>query len=636
MPAPVKRVMRKRKKIPVSSWAERHRPVVVGPLENTRYQKTTVPYANGIMDASFHTAVEEIVLCCADQVAKSFMIETCIGYCIDRIPGPTAYTYPDEDTATDNVRDRLIKMIKASPRLKSYMSGLREDASVKRINLTHMAIYATWAGSPTKLANKSIKYIVADEVDKFPETAGKREGAPLDKLRKRFRTYNYGRKMWISSTPTIETGPIWVELNDCNIVFEYYVVCPDCSAEQVMVFGQIKWPDDMRDPAAVLDSKDLVHYVCPHCGSCWGNAKRNAAVKWGKWRAMLKSPDGKKKYTGHSTSSGEPTELFEYLDKYKPRKIGFHIPSWLSRFVKLKEVASAFLATLKNKIKLKDFRNSHQAVPWTDFTQERQEDSILKLCDDRPRGKVPGGDQVCCLTAFADTHGLDDRGWFAYEIRAWGWGGEDITLPESWGIREGETESFANLEEILWNTKYYDVDGKEYFVALALIDAMGRRTNEVYSFCLKHRGKIYPTQGVDTRRMSQPHSFTNLEYFAGKKGKKTAIPGGLRLYRFDNMYYKNILAGKLEINPGDPGAWNLHEGTTNDWALQLCSETIDEKAMKWVQIGSMANHGWDCGVGNILAGELLNVKYARKPEASEAESSKVKGESKNKGGNSRW
>ncbi len=630
VPRPVKKVARKRKKIPPSEWAPQHRPITVGPLAGTRYKKETVPYANGIMDASVHNAVEEIVLCCADQVSKSFIMETLIGYMADRMPGPVAYTYPDEDTTKDNIKDRLLPMFRDSPRLKTYLTGSRDDESKSRINLTHMPIYATWAGSPTKLANKSIKYIIADEVDKFPDTAGKKEGAPLDKLRKRFRTYNYGRKMWISSTPTIDTGAIWVELNDCNIVFEYHVVCPDCGHEQPMVFEQIKWPEDMRDPALVLDSKNQVHYVCPHCGSCWGEAKRNAAVRWGKWRAMKKSPDGEKEYIDAQASGSTPgqvgMEMFEYLDKHKPRKIGFHIPSWLSRFVKLKEVAAAFLASIKNKIKLKDFNNSHAAKPWTDFTQERQEDVILKLRDDRPRGIVPGGDKVCCLTAGIDTHGLDDRGWFAYEIRAWGWGNTDKLLPESWQIREGFIAGatdidkstlvpgqevmpggFAALEQILWNTKYYDSEGKEYFVLLALQDAMGRRTSEVYNFCIKHRYRIYPTQGVDSTRMSQPHSFSDLEYYPGTK---TKIPGGVRLYRFNNKFYKDILDGKLSTNIADPYAWFLHNETTKEWARQLCSEVVDEKSQQWVKVTSnAANHGWDCSVLNILAAEILGVKY---------------------------
>jgi len=621
-----RRVMRKRKKIPVSTWAERHRYVTTGPYEGTRFKKTTFAYAPAVMDASFHQSVQEIVLCFADQASKSFIVDTCIAYAADRAPGPVLFCYPDESTALDNMKDRLQPMFRMSPRLRSYMTGFADDEGQKRINLQHMAIYAAWATSAIKLANKPIKYGVADEVDKYPVTAGKTEGTPLDKIRKRLRLYRFNRKLWILSTPTIETAPVWVELNTCDVVFEYRVKCQDCGHLHLMEFETDKkyfrW-DDEKDPEKI-EKDHKGYYVCPACGSIWDDQKRDMAVRNGAWYSMVKTPDDKKEIDGPGV------EIVEYLSLYKPRKIGFHLPSWISPAVGISEVCAAFVRGQHDKNKLKDFNNSHAAKPWTDFTQDRLEDTILKLRDDRPRGMVPGGGRVCCLTAMVDTHGLDERGWFCFEIRAWGWGGEDMALPESWQIREGQVESFTKLEEILWGTRYFDVDGKEYFISLVLQDAMGRRTNDVYSFCIKHRGKIYPTQGVDSNRMSAPHSFTNLEYFAGAKGTKVTIPGGLRLYRFNNGHYKNILAGKLEIHPTDPGAWHMHSETTEDWARQMCAETIDPKTMQWVQIGSMANHGWDVSVGNILAAELLGVKYMRKPQ--EAQSSKLKAQSEEKEG----
>jgi phage terminase large subunit GpA-like protein len=607
IPQIIKKVCRKRKKIAPSAWAERHRTVIVGPLAGTRYKKETIPYANGIMDASFYDSVEEIVLCCADQVAKSFIIETCAGYAADRKPGPMAYTFPDEETTTDNVKDRLLPMFRESPRLKSYMTGLREDETHKRITLSHMTIYATWAGSSTKLANKSIKYIQADEVDKFPETAGKKEGAPLDKLRNRFRTYKYGRKMWISSTPTIETGPIWVEINDCNIIFEYWVCCPDCGTMQIMVFEQIRWPEDVRDPAKVRD-EDLANYVCPHCGSCWTDIKRDAAAKWGEWRARSESLDEEKKYPDAGM------ELFEYLRKHNPRKIGFHVPSWLSRFVRISEVAEAFLRSLKNKVKLKQFNNSHRAYPWTDWTEERQSDRILDLRDDRPRGQVPcarimdntgqvTGEVeriVSCLTMAVDTQDIG----FWYEVRAWGYPDADLDL-ESWQVREGYVRSFDALKKIMLVDVYKDVAGNEYMIRLVCQDAMGHRTDAVYNFCRLHRRFVIPTQGVDTRRMTERHSWSNQDKYPGTK---KPIPGGITLLRFDANYYKDVLASKLEINPEDPGAWHLHSETSEDWAIQMCSEYVNEKGL-WEQIGSRANHAWDVSALNLLAADVLGLKY---------------------------
>ena len=93
-----RRVYRKRRKIRVSEWAERHRIVTRGRFEGSRFSKKTVPYLAGVMDASFFGGVEEIVFCAADQTGKSFIVDTCVGYAIDRDPGAVLYVYPDEDT----------------------------------------------------------------------------------------------------------------------------------------------------------------------------------------------------------------------------------------------------------------------------------------------------------------------------------------------------------------------------------------------------------------------------------------------------------------------------------------------------------------------------------------------------------
>lgn len=632
-PQSVRKVLRKRKLIPVSKWAERHRYVTRGPFEGTKYRNDTVPYAGAIMDASFFPSVEEIVLCAADQVAKSFVIDTCVGYCVDRMPGPVLYVYPDEKTAKENSVDRIQTMFEYSPRLKSYTTGNPDDMGQQRINLSHMQIYMSWARSAISLANKSIKYLITDEEDKYPETAGTKEAGPVDKARKRLRTFNYGRKHWRCSTPTIPTGPIWTAINECQAVFEFQVVCPDCGKDQVMRFEQIKFGDE-RDPVRVRNIKNLTWYECPFCGTQsaegmaqseegegrggpqlnpqrgpgstgqgWTDAKRNMAVRMGRWVSMAKTPDGEREIEGGGT------ELFKYLEKYRPRTIGFYVPAWLSRFVGLNECAAAFLEGLKNKNKLKDFRNSFQAIPWQDITAERAEDSIMLLRDDRPRGIVPSGEVVSCLTAGVDTQDYE----FWYEIRAWGWG-EALT---SWQIREGVVLTFEDLEDLLFNEVYRDRDGLEYPIRLVLQDAMGHRTKEVYDFVRKRQGRIFATQGQDTARAVRPLSWSNIEFYPGKK---KPIPGGIRLLRVDVNYFKNELSRRLGINLADPGAWVLNSDTTFDYARHMCAEGLNEKGY-WEQIAQRPNHLWDCGVLNLAAAEVMRVQNWKRPEPGSASAS---------------
>jgi len=206
---------------------------------------------------------------------------------------------------------------------------------------------------------------------------------------------------------------------------------------------------------------------------------------------------------------------------------------------------------------------------------------------------------VSCLTAGIDTQ--DHSFW--YEVRAWAWGRH----LDSWQVRAGEVLTFDALAEVLWGSQYLDADGQEYFVRLALQDAMGHRTSEVYEFCQRNQGKIFPTQGKDV--LAQPFAWSNLEYYPG--GKKP-IPGGLRLIRFDSNYYKNDLSSRLGVSPGDPGAWLFNAELTQTWAAHLTAEHIGESG-KWECPSGRANHGWDCSILNRLAADVLGARHWAKP-----------------------
>lgn len=141
-----------------------------------------------------------------------------------------------------------------------------------------------------------------------------------------------------------------------------------------MDFEQIRWPDDCTDPVQIL-SRSLGVYVCQHCNASWIDADRDLAVRNGVWR---------------EESSG--LELRQHLEQHRPISVGFHIPAWISPFVSLSEIASKALEyRLTPTLELlKDLQNNYKAEPWEAEFERRDEDMILALCDDRPRGTIPG------------------------------------------------------------------------------------------------------------------------------------------------------------------------------------------------------------------------------------------------------
>lgn len=305
-------------------------------------------------------------------------------------------------------------------------------------------------------------------------------------------------------------------------------------------------------------------------------------------------------------------ELMAHVAAHRPVKVGFHIPAWLSYFVSLSEVAHAWLKYKESgKLDdLKNFRNQYAAEPWVESHAARSEDAILALCDDRPRGKVPGPvdgkERVSVLLATVDTQ----QHYFRYVIRAYGYGETE----ESWIVASGSADNLAALEEILFGSVYADPDGREYAVKAAMIDAMGGRTAEVYRWAVRHRGRVFPWQGV--RSMAQPYTPSHQEYFPDAKGNKVKIPGGLMLYRCDVTFFKSDLAFKLGIHPDDPGAFHLHAndgGQLEQYAKELCAEVWDDEKQGWENPANKPNHFWDCEVMQRAFAFILNVRHRRRP-----------------------
>lgn len=589
-----RKVMARRRPIPVSQWAERHRVVEMSSIPG-KWKNLFTPYLAGIMDAAGTPGIETVIICKSPQTGGSEAGHNFVGWCIDRCPGPAMYVFPDEITARENAKDRIIPMIAASPRLRGYMTGYGDDASSLRINLAHMPIYLGWSGSVSRLGNKPIRTLILDELDKYKNP--KNEATSEVLAEKRTTTWRSRRHILKISTPTTEDGPIWQAFqNEAGARFDYWVRCPHCGMAQLMSCERISWPGKEEGASAedVLARK-LAYYTCEHCGAIWEDADRDRAVRRGEWRER---------------QSG--LELSAHISARHPVKVGFHVPAWLSYFVSLSEVAYAILKYRESgKLDdLKNLQNQYKAEPWKEELAARDEDGVLALCDDRPRGMVPGPidgkPRVACLLAGVDTQ----KGHFRYAIRAFGFG----SLEESWLVQCGAAESFEALDQILWRSAYADADGNEYRIRAAMIDAMGGRTAEVYRYAIAHRGRVYPWQGV--QRMTQPYNPSPQEYYPDIKGNKVKIPGGINLWRCDVTFFKNDLAHRLTIHPDDPGAFRLHSNEKNElveYAREMCAEVWDADKQAWLNPRNRPNHFWDCEVMLRALAYIHNVRAMRIP-----------------------
>ena len=598
-----KQVLRKRRPIRPSRWAEQHRIVTMSKLKGP-WRNDVTPYLVGIMDAMALSYVRVVIIAAANQIGKSECVHNFVGWCIDHSPGPIQYNYPDRNTAAENCKDRILPMIESSARLREYLTGYEDDKSSLRIKLMHMPIYIGWAGSPARMANRPIKVMIFDETDLYPDQSSKRETDPISQGEKRTITYQYDHKIIKISKPTLEDAPISRALvgipgkvsPEAQVVFDFWVKCPSCNRRHVMEFDQIKWnkviDDDgkeVRPDPEELEAKGPVWYECPLCGAKWDDNGRNKAARGGQWRTRER-----KEWT--KVPGG--IEMFKYLEAERPRKIGFTLPSWISSFMPLAKPAAAFLRGLKDPVKMQHFINADKAEAYRRKISPRKEDDILALRDDRDRGTMPS-EPIVALTASVDTQ--DDGFW--YEIRAWGpWPDQ-----ESWQVRDGfaisiHSKDFSALERVLFEEVYKDLNGVIYPVQLVFIDTGGHRTGEVYDWCRKHYPRVWGIKGHD--RMAQAWKWDK----PGEKHRKRGRD--IKLYGLNVNHYKDLLANRLKISPVDPGAWHLHRETTFDWARQMCSEIRNDDKGIWEVINNRDNHAWDISGYHIAMADIVLRNWA--------------------------
>jgi len=577
--------------ISTANWAESHRYVQKstkpGPWRNINN-----PPLVGIMNAAdkrglFRRMRTEVI----EKGVQTGVTDAVHNILFKWLDGSTDYhllVMESERKVRGVFKQRVIGGIVSSNRLAPQMSDNPDDTTNYSITMrTGAVLNAAWSGSQATVASAPCPLVVIDEVDKFETRLN------IEEAKDRTTTYKKGLTILLS-TPGLEAGPIHTEMEACDAIFDYQVVCPDCAHHQPMRFDNFWWPEkgETKKPgewkrlANRIEREKLARYACGGCGSLWDDYARD--------RAVLAGLD----FYFHGWKMREDVD--------GPVSAGFHFPSWISPFKSLSEVIGRWLRAQEpgHADKLRAWHNNEAAEPFVAQRSAQTENAILALCDDRPRGLVPK--DISVLICLIDTQ---QKG-FYYEVRAFGWG---PSLP-SWQVREGYVESFKGLEDVLYNSEYADIDGQKHVIQAAFMDSGGgtgtvpnhSRTAEVYGFC-RSNPIVRPLKG--RQRMTTPVSHSRIDYFPNSK---KPIPGGLNLYHVNVTYFKDQLAAKLEIHPDDPGAWRLHAECSTEYARQMTAEFRNERGL-WECVAGRPNHYWDIGVYGLAGADILQVKFWKQP-----------------------
>lgn len=553
--------LRPPEQLTVSEWAEKYRMLdskssaMPGPWSND-----ITPYLTGVMDEFNNYETEKIIFVKPTQIGGTEALQNMIGYIVMQDPSPTMIVYPTDTLAKSVSENRLQPMLKATPEIAKKFD---ENSSLLELQFDSMYISLTGSNSPSGLASKPIRFLMMDEVDKYPGASSK-EADPIKLATERTKTF-HNKKIYITSTPTLKTGHIWKEKEAADIEKHFFVPCPHCGEYIEFKFQNIRFPDD--EGMSYADRAEFATYVCQECGCLITDNDKHNMLKLGEWRTVR-----------HNT-------------KYV-RNVAFWINTLYSPFVRWSDIAKEFLVSKDDPEDLQNFVNSWLAEAWEDTKLKTSAELVLERQTELPAYVVPQWTKL--LTAGVDVQ----ENSLYWSIRAWG---EFLT---SQNIAHGQSLSFEEIERIM-NMQYMTEEGDPMVVNLCLIDS-GDQTDIVYDFCALHSDYALPVKGSSHAQLSH--------YKLSMVNKTDSRAYGMQLVLVDGGRYKDMIAGRMQ-RPNGKGSWMVYSGCDMEYATQVTAEhkvnvkTPSGTKQVWQKKSSHAdNHYLDAEVYALAAADVMGVR----------------------------
>jgi phage terminase large subunit GpA-like protein len=177
--------------ITLVEWADKYRQL---PSESSaepgQWQTSRTPYLKKIMECLSSEKVREVSMMSCVQVGKSEFLLNAMGFFAHIRPTTVLMVQPTVKTGERFSKERIAPTIRDTPILRTIFSpeksrDARNTIMQKMYPGGYLAIVG--ANSPADLASRPVEVVLADEVDRWPESA-KTEGDPLTIVEKRTST----------------------------------------------------------------------------------------------------------------------------------------------------------------------------------------------------------------------------------------------------------------------------------------------------------------------------------------------------------------------------------------------------------------------------------------------------------------
>lgn len=536
------------------------------------------------MEAFSDPRYSRVVVVCGSQMGKTEVIFNVMGHRLDDGPYvPVLYIGPTQKQVSDVSEDRVDKMLLTTPALWSKLEkGQRDKKTAKYIAGVRLSF--GWAGSATELASKPNGLVFADEVDRFDaDVSG--EGDPVELAAARTKNYP-NAKLGIFSTPTIQgASAVWSYYEE-GTMFKWAWRCPECADWFIPHLALLLWPKG----ATPTEALDKAHVACPECGAVIETRQRNGLNDGGRFIPHVLGPNGE-----HVRVDDEPRNT----------TASFWVSGLASPWRSFGQIAERLLKAYNSKEpgRIQSVINTEAGELYTESGDAPDIEEIYQLRADYPPRVLP--DEVQLITAGVDVqkYGL------YFVVRGWGYNGESWLLDH--GFIAGETE-YDNAWIQLNRVISQDISGRS--IQRAFIDSgyrpgdkWRRPENQVYLYCRRHAGQVFPTKGHDT--LDQPLKAKHIDVNVSGR----IVKNGLQLWHIDTDHLKSWIYARLRWPEGERGAWHIYNDVDDDYCRQLIAEELVIKPSGkrvWIR-RNKDNHYLDCEANALAAAISLQVHRLR-------------------------
>ncbi|UIJ36873.1 phage terminase large subunit family protein [Desulfobaculum bizertense] len=600
-----KAIFKRRAKVSTYLWARQNLRIVSGPYRGQLWRPEVAPYAKAIMDAFDSPSVRKIFIVAPSQTTKTTIAYACLLAELAREMSPVGVGMPDEKALKRKFGEGLTQYIQRIPSLREQLhTDPRRALQTTRVEFrSGDGLYGMWAGSEAQMSSVSMRVVVLDEEDAYPDPMS------VQTMEERVTAYEHmgNSKIIRVSKPRglAESSTIWRDAcREAQVFYRFAARCPACGKLEFMEDSSIQICVTEKEELAALprearaqeiQRRKLARYVCSGCKYAWTDQSRNLALRRGRW-IPGHMEEGAWKAAEHTA---------------RPSVVAFHLRSWETVMVSLSTVLHDWFLAQDDPRRLQNYDNNRRAVPYRVITRETPADALrAMILEDQERGTCPP--ETWAVTCGIDVQMLGC--W--YVVRAWAKDGRSWLV--DWGFLP---EGLSEAEDVLLPKQYPVARREGVFAPIwrAAVDTGGgkdsnehgwSKTEETYAW-LQQAVLEWPVFGVKgaKREMAIPVKATTWGNQPGQPQKFQAFEGKIIGHMLDTRAFKDRIHSRL--NPeAKMSPMYLHResepGELTEYIRQLTAERkIIENGKEVWKAGGRDNHLFDCEVYALAAADPM-------------------------------